>query len=325
MPNTNIHHHIRLKKHPYRSRWQSWLFHLSPVLVVWTVISPPDFFVLLSLQALALQLVVVWALFIVGWLFWGKAYYLLLHMVGILVVFFYLKPYVQSSPRQTTNVTMPTFKALHLNVHGRSTQHQALTSQLLVQDADLLALIEVNHRWAKALKTALKPHYSYAYIYPVDNLFSGIAIFAKYPLTNVRYVFDDEPPTVVGDVHLPQGKVHFISTHISAPILQGRIPRRYRQMEKIAQEVAQHKTTPILLLGDFNAVPWETLIKDFKQTTQMQDVRTSWLPTFPTWALWTGIPIDYIFYSPKLSCQQLTTFQNTGSDHVGLVGEFSLN
>jgi hypothetical protein len=135
VPNTNIDHHISLKKPPHRNKWQNWLFHLSPLLVVWTVISPPDFFVLLSLQALALQLTLAWALCIVWWLFWGKARYLPLHIVGVLVVFFYLKPYVQSQPRQITKVTTPTFKALHLNVHGRSTQHQVLISQLLAQDA----------------------------------------------------------------------------------------------------------------------------------------------------------------------------------------------
>lgn len=315
-----------MKKLTQNNLWQQYLFYLSPLFLVWVVINPSDFFVFLSLQALALHIAIAWGLAIILFPFFGKSRHILWHSLGVLVLGFYLKPYLQSPPSTPTIApTSNTFKALHLNVHGRNTQHQALIRQLLTQDADLVTLIEVNHRWAKVLKNALRQHYPYSFVFPVDNLFSGIAIFAKYPIQQVRYVFDDEPPTVVGDLCLPQGKVHFMSTHVSAPILQGRVPRRYQQMKKLAQEINQHSTKPVLLLGDFNAVPWEKLIRDFKHNTQMQDVRISWLPTFPTWALWAGIPIDYIFYSPQLTCQQLTTFQGTGSDHVGLVGEFSLN
>ncbi|WP_299459570.1 endonuclease/exonuclease/phosphatase family protein [uncultured Microscilla sp.] len=305
------------------ARYKEWLCYLFPLFLCWILIYPPDFFAFLSLQALALQIVVGWGLTIVLFSFFGKTRYIPTHLLGVLGVVWFLQPYVQTQSQKPVKLA-DTFKVLHLNVHGRNAQHTQLVEQLLRQEADLLALIEVNHRWAKVLKKGLHKQYPYAFVYPVDNLFSGIAIFAKYPLKNVQYIFNDEPPTVAGDVLLPQGKVHFISTHISAPILQGRIPRRYSQMDKIAQQIKQHREKPLVLLGDFNAVPWERLIRDFKQTTHLQGTHTSWLPTFPTWALWMGIPIDYIFYSPQLYCQKLNTFKYTGSDHVGLVGEFGL-
>ena len=302
-------------------------WYLSPLLLLWILIYPLGFFVFISLQALAIHIGLAWAAAICLFPFFKKTSYIPVHLLGVVILFFYLKPYLEiekpSLPKRSSKPV--TFKALHLNVHGRNTQHQRLISQLLAQKADLVTLIEVNHRWAKALRKSLKRSYPYSYIYPVDNLFSGIAVFAKYPLENVKYILNDEPPTVVGNLLLPQGKVHFISTHISAPILPPRIPRRYTQLAKIETEIHKNRHLPVLLLGDFNAVPWEQIMVDFKHTTQMQDVRVSLLPTFPTWALWLGIPIDYVFYSPKLACYGLTTFQNTGSDHVGVVGEFGVN
>lgn len=297
-------------------------FHLAPVLILWVLIYPPDFFVLISLQALALQLGIGWLVAVGFFPFFKKSSYMLTHLLGLLCLFLYLKPYVIVKDRSFQETKKPTFTALHLNVHGRNKQHQRLVDQLLRQNADLITLVEVNHRWATVLSQGLQPTYPYCFIYPVDNAFSGMAVFSKHPLEGVRYILNDEPPTVVGNMCLPQGKVRFISTHTSAPILQGRISRRYQQLDKLSKEIYHYQHLPVLLLGDFNAVPWERLIRDFKQTTQMQDTRNSLTVTFPTWAPWLGIPIDYIFYSPKLICKGLTTFRHTGSDHMGLVGEF---
>lgn len=298
---------------------------LSPVLLLWIFTCPPDFFVFISLQALAIQLGIVWVVVIGALPFFKKTKYIPVHLIAVLILFFYLKPYFSTKVATfPTQAKGKTFKALHLNVHGRNTQHQRLVDQLLAQKADLITLIEVNHRWAKALRKGLKKDYPYSYIYPVDNLFSGIAVFAKHPFSDVQYILNDEPPTVAGNLLLPQGKIHFISTHISAPILPPRVPRRYTQMNKIKADIYKNRSLPTLLLGDFNAVPWEQIMIDFKRDTQMRDVRKALLPTFPTWALWLGIPIDYVFYSPKLSCYGLATFQHTGSDHVGMTGEFKI-
>jgi len=297
--------------------------YLSPVLLWLVLCYPLDFFVFISLQAVAWQVGLVWLLAIILFPLFQMQRYIVAHLIGIAALAFYLYP--KAFP--ATQAAMPppgvaTFKALHLNVHDRNTQHQLLIDQVLVQKADLVTLIEVNHRWAKALQSGLKQTYPYYFMYPVDNAFSGMAVFAKYPLESVQYILEDEPPTIVGNIHLPQGEVHFISTHTSAPILQGRIKRRYQQLDKLAQEIAEYQGLPTLLLGDFNAVPWERLLIDFKQQTHMQTTRDGLQNTFPTWALWAGIPIDYIFYSSQLVCYGNTVFQHTGSDHVGLVGEF---
>lgn len=305
---------------------KSTFWYLSPGLLWLALRYPPDIFVFISLQSLALQIGAGWLLAVLLFPLVKMRRYVWIHLMGIIALGIYLYPYV--FPNQQWAVKTPTtqtFKALHLNVHGINTQHQRLIDQVLAQEADLVTLIEVHHHWAKALQTRLKEAYPYSFVYPVDNAFSGIAIFAKYPLEKVAYILNDEPPTVSGNILLPQGKVHFISTHTSAPISQGRIGRRYQQLEKLAKEIKQNQDLPTLLLGDFNAVPWEHLIIDFKQRTQMQETRTSLQLTFPTWALWIGIPIDYIFYSPQLKCYGNTIFQNTGSDHVGVVGEFAIH
>ncbi|HAS45389.1 MAG TPA: hypothetical protein DCS93_33200 [Microscillaceae bacterium] len=297
--------------------------YLLPILLWLVLCHPPDFFVFISLQAIALQIGVMWLLAVALFPLFQMQRYIVAHLVGIAALVFYLYPKAFPKVYWTKHTSeVATFKALHLNVHDRNTQHQRLIDQVLAQKADLVTLIEVNHRWAKALQAGLKQGYPYYFIYPVDNAFSGMAVFAKYPLENVQYILEDEPPTIAGNIHLPQGEIHFISSHTSAPILQGRIKRRYQQLDKLAQEITEHQDLPVLLLGDFNAVPWERLILDFKQQTQMQATRSGLQNTFPTWALWAGIPIDYIFYSSQLVCYGNTVFQYTGSDHVGLVGEF---
>ncbi|OJJ16335.1 hypothetical protein BKI52_34145 [marine bacterium AO1-C] len=299
--------------------------YLLPILLWLVLCYPPDFFVFISLQSIALQVGALWLIAVCLFPWFHMQRYIAAHLIGIVALGAYLYPHVlpaESWEKRTSEVS--TFKALHLNVHDRNTQHQRLINQVLSQKADLVTLIEVNHRWAKALQEGLKQVYPYYFIHPVDNAFSGMAVFAKYPLEDVHYILEDEPPTIAGNIRLPQGKVHFISTHTSAPILQGRIGRRYQQLDKLAQEVAQHRSLPTLLLGDFNAVPWEKIIIDFKQQAHLKATRNRLQTTFPTWALWAGIPIDYIFYSPQLICYGNTVFQYTGSDHVGIVGEFGI-
>ena len=62
----------------------------------------------------------------------------------------------------------------------------------------------------------------------------------------------------------------------------------------------------------------ETLLK----TTQLKDSRKDLSATYPAQSP-LQIPIDYIFHSPELSCEQIKTQGGTTSNHLGIIGYYN--
>ncbi|MBK9504946.1 MAG: hypothetical protein IPO03_06220 [Bacteroidetes bacterium] len=71
-----------------------------------------------------------------------------------------------------------------------------------------------------------------------------------------------------------------------------------------------------------NAVPWSEQVETLLKTTQLKDSRKDLSATYPAQSP-LQIPIDYIFHSPELSCEQFKTQGGTTSNHLGIIGYYN--
>jgi endonuclease/exonuclease/phosphatase (EEP) superfamily protein YafD len=75
---------------------------------------------------------------------------------------------------------------------------------------------------------------------------------------------------------------------------------------------------PVLLTGDFNAAPWDPVVKSVARFVGLRQPR-AWLPTWPVAAGPLGIQIDHVLVSPDLAVERIaTTADPLGSNHRGL-------
>ncbi len=149
----------------------------------------------------------------------------------------------------------------------------------------------------------------------------GVAILSKFPMEMMK---NTNLPTAVGSggeprtlatavITLPQGrKIVFASTHLDA---QRPDTNRYLQMNRIV-EILQQEKLPVVIAGDFNAVPGTRIIKilddQFTRTcvtncgftvSQINPIRT----------------IDFIAYKPAASfsvVEHQVIDEKYASDHL---------
>ncbi|MEM9022626.1 MAG: endonuclease/exonuclease/phosphatase family protein [Bacteroidota bacterium] len=210
----------------------------------------------------------------------------------------------------------------HFNVLISNRQYDKMVAKARNTGADFMSFQEVNAEWAEALENGLKSTYPYYFLLPSDSYF-GMAVFSRFPLHNVETFTTRQVPNLVGDIEVGDSTIHFLAAHTYSPTK----PWKYRQRNRHIEALADYLDAidgPKIAVGDFNSVPWDHALEDFRHQTALQDSRTSWSATYPSWLSIAGIPIDYIFFSPELDCLEFRVVHDTNSDHHGIVSRFRL-
>jgi endonuclease/exonuclease/phosphatase family metal-dependent hydrolase len=174
-----------------------------------------------------------------------------------------------------------TLKVLCYNIHHAlppskkdSIDLDAIAQVITKSQADLVALQEVdvhtrrsgpfNQAEELGRKTGLTPYFIKAIDY--DGGEYGVAILSRFPVTNLkRYPLPTKEgsggePRVLGaaTIALPGNRqIVFACTHLDA---QSDSVNRDLQIHAIA-EVLKNSTLPVIIAGDFNAVPGSSIIR----------------------------------------------------------------
>lgn len=222
----------------------------------------------------------------------------------------------------TSNIESNTSVA-HFNVYKHNNKYKATIDAALKSEADLLSFNEVSPLWALQLKRGLKNEYPYFSIQLAENNSFGIAIFSKHELNNieVHYWGSKTIPTLSGSTILAGEEVTFVAAHTIPPTSKAAFSIRNNHLHEIKNYMQKIKG-PKILVGDLNAVSWSENLQAIKQENKLQDSRSSWLPTYPSWNRFLAIPIDHIFYSNDFVCTNFETIKTTKSDHYGIKSEF---
>ena len=129
----------------------------------------------------------------------------------------------------------------------------------------------------------------------------GVAILSKFPIENTN---NHPLPTAAGTggeprtlatavVNLPEGKKFlFASTHLDA---QSADTNRVLQSQKIV-DILKKEELPVILAGDFNAVPATRVIRTFDEHFKRSRI-TGCEYTIPV--INPNRTIDYIIYAPS--------------------------
>ncbi|MBC8011908.1 MAG: endonuclease/exonuclease/phosphatase family protein [Burkholderiales bacterium] len=225
----------------------------------------------------------------------------------------------QSVALQETTADPP-LKIILANVLTSNPDPAPLLALISAENPDLVALLEVNGRWANQLSAALLAEYPHTLLHPREDNF-GLAVFSRRPLadTGAPRFADPELPSL----EFTADGIRILVTHPVPPGSASTTALRNDHLDRLAAWPPS-ASTPALILGDLNATPWCPPLRRLLATARLRPttgnpgfVASTWPAAVP----FLRIPLDHALLNPAVACTALRVGPDIGSDHFPLVFE----
>lgn len=217
----------------------------------------------------------------------------------------------------------PVISVGQYNIYHHNPQIEATIDALINSNCDILSIQEVNSAWSDQFSNRLAVSYPYSIMEPWSNCCYGIAVFSKYPIKHSEIIYIDEIPLIVATIKIDSLNLTIISAHTQAPAFPNETETRNNQLRKLS-DLINKESSGIVVLGDFNVVPWDKVFRRFEQKSGLKRVQDGFCATFPTDAGVPLIPIDHVLVSKDLLPVAISTTWAPGSDHRGIKADISL-
>ncbi|MWD26556.1 endonuclease [Aquicoccus sp. SCR17] len=197
-------------------------------------------------------------------------------------------------------------------------RHAAELLQLVGErEPDMLLALETNEWWDERLGE-LSDRMPY-HAEKITGSYFGMHLFSALPLSETRIVFplERDTPSILTTVQLRSGEeVRFIGLHPRPPHPSQPSTGRDGQLMWAALDARSSKN-PVILAGDFNAVPWERSIERMQRIGKLIDPREveGFLPTYDAQSWWMSWPLDQVLHQEGLSISSMSVLPSFGSDH----------
>ncbi|MDF7798099.1 endonuclease/exonuclease/phosphatase family protein [Pontiellaceae bacterium B1224] len=215
-------------------------------------------------------------------------------------------------------------RAMLMNINAQNGNTAQVIYAITNASPDLIVLEEVTPHWAFEL-SQLATNYPHHIMEPQEGCF-GIMLLSRYPLAHgeIVEIGNAGVPSIITEVHFPEGAVSVIATHPLPPITASYARERNGQLEALSAVVKQQKY-PVLLIGDLNVTTWspyfQTLVKEsgLKDSMKGFGFQPSWAANF-----FLKIPIDHMLHASEINIHNRQIGPDIGSDHFPVIVDFTL-
>jgi endonuclease/exonuclease/phosphatase (EEP) superfamily protein YafD len=290
-----------------------------PVFIVIWLTLPNELFIVSLAKAFLLQLLIALPiltliLFALKWK--GMA---IGCVVSLLILSLFMYPFLKRDRLEISR--SETITVAQFNLKRTNQSYYQVVEMIKLSGAQLVSIQEIDRQWMDRLKDGLSENYPWSFGLPDESGFYGVAVFSKHPA-----VFQKSEmvglENVEGVCHLPSGDVHFLSSHLHTPTTPLNFELRNRHLKMIANW-AKEKRTPVITLGDYNAVSWDSNLACLENDGRLSRASGGWIPTFPA-NVFPLIPIDQIYFSDEFACASMWGQTIPGSDHRGVVARLAI-
>lgn len=217
-------------------------------------------------------------------------------------------------------VAFPTFALLSLNTFkGEADPDQVLAA---AARADVVVLVETTPALVQALDQR-----GWRERFPFDagasgGTLSNTAVFSRWPLSDSARVTGGSFDQWLTTVDVPVvGPLRLLAVHPCNPYCgQDLWSSEHRDLLWVSE---QNRALPLVVAGDFNAVPDHGPMQDLRRTglrSAADLVGTGWGPTYPANRLLPPLlAIDHVLLDPRLGATALERVPVAGTDHLGLL------
>ncbi len=190
------------------------------------------------------------------------------------------------------------------------------------QQADIVILAEVTPAAVQALQSsAWYKRFPYS-VGTTEEGVGGTAVFSRFRLSQASRIGPTDYQQWVVLVDVPGvGPVRLLAVHPCNPYCGS--GRWHTDHQLIGDAVAEYQNEPMIVAGDFNAVPDHGPMQRLHRMglRGVDDVAgAGWLPTFPAGRRFPPLlPIDHILISDQLTATSVSSFRVARTDHLGLL------
>lgn len=190
-------------------------------------------------------------------------------------------------------------------------------------DPDVVLLLETDSYWYQNT-LALRENYPHQVPVPLENTY-GMLLYSKLALSEVqvRYLVDDEIPSIKALVTLPSGQqVQLFCVHPTPPVPGENLysTERDKELLLVAKEVKANRL-PCIVVGDLNDVAWSYTTDLFTKISGLLDPRIGrgFYNTFHAGMPLLRFPLDHVFCSTDFKLVHLARLENFSSDHFPIL------
>lgn len=196
---------------------------------------------------------------------------------------------------------------------------QPLLDMIRERKPDIVLAVETDDWWQEQLDS-IAPEYPYCVKLPLDNLY-GMSLFSRFELVDPQVQFLVEPgvPSIHAGVHLPsqhQIMLHCLHPAPPSPTENPTSAERDGELLLVAKTL-DPQAQSVVVLGDFNDVPWSPTIQLFQKVSGLLDPRVGrgLFSTFHARIPVLRWPLDHVFCSGDFTLVSFERLGPIGSDH----------
>ncbi|MGB5981554.1 MAG: endonuclease/exonuclease/phosphatase family protein [Nonlabens sp.] len=229
--------------------------------------------------------------------------------------------------QENENATEITFYTA--NVLQKNTESKKLFEEINVKKPEIIVFTETDQVWQGKILNAIGADYPYKVEQPQDNTY-GMILYSKLELVNpqVKFMVDDGIPSIHSEVMTDKGdKFQLFAIHPTPPMPQHNPKSTDRDQELMKTAIRSYNSEiPVVVMGDFNDVPWSDSTQLMKTIGKLLDARIGRgaYNTFNAQSFLMRWPLDHILSSSDFRYVDAATGVDFGSDHFPLWATLSL-
>ncbi len=219
-------------------------------------------------------------------------------------------------PHLPTSSTCENKNVVAVNAYESNDSVKKLKLMIEKANPTILLIMEMTDETKQVLEPTLKK-YPYNLTTPVRDGFR-ICLLSKNELknTDITYHGGKNTPFLQAQTEIEDRTWQIFSAH-PRPSFNKKWHEERRTYFQETEQIIKKSEGPILMLGDFNSVPWGKQFTDFLSTTNLQSTlqgrghKITWPAYFPP----IGIPMDHILITKGQDYKDLHIGSSVGSDH----------
>ncbi len=229
-------------------------------------------------------------------------------------------PHVAPEPQPAIERSL---RLLVYNIYHQNEDLDAVVDLINQTNPDVIFFMEYSYAIQQHIEASFAA-YPYRLIQP-SRLTMGLALFSRVPIETAE-VYRNEAtriPVYHVQMQLAGQSVSFVGGHPWPPWPQWGALHRSQMLEII--RVARNASPPLIVAGDFNAVPWAYTMRHLATSAEVRPIwHDSVLPG--TWQLipGVGLAIDHVLISTEWQVLAQQYGSPGDSDHVPLIVDLQL-
>lgn len=206
------------------------------------------------------------------------------------------------------------------NVNASNTKVERVVEAIRQTSPSLLILIECSPELQTLLTERMNDtllHRSY-HIYRGERF--GVLLWSQFPIENLVKRTDESHPnqaSLAATLCHPSQTIRLIIAHPLSPERPWWVEPRREYVLNTAGEARLSKEEGVIVVGDLNATPWDSLFGDLLKVSGLHDARRGfgYVGTWPTPFPPMMIPLDHLLVSDTIVVRKFRRGKRIGSDH----------